>query len=309
MVEKESIPFYSIHAGKMRRYVSIKNFFDLFVIPLGILESVIHLVRLRPDVIFSKGGYVSFHVVVAGWILRKKIIIHESDVVPGLTTRLSSHFASIICISWERTKRYFPTKHVELTGIPVREELRNGNKEKARLFCNLEQNALPTLLVIGGSLGAGNINTFIWTHLMPLTEAYNVVHIVGKGKSQPMNLKEYSSRYCQLEFVQEELPDILALSDVIISRAGSTFLAECAYIQKPLIMIPLPLTQSRGDQFDNAEEYMKLWPGRGLVILEEEMEIGELLLCIKQLSPTHLTDIHCLDDHDAVSRTIKLLCA
>lgn len=290
MIPPLGIPFYGIVAGKLRRYLSIKNFFDLFLIPLGIIQSILHILRIQPDVVFSKGGYVSLHVVVAAWILRKRIIIHESDVLPGLTTKLCAPMASTICVSWERTEKLFSKYPVVRTGIPVREELSLGKSTLGRDFANIEENQLPTLLIVGGSLGAGSINSFIRNHLGQLLREFNVVHIVGKGKYETLTLPaELKKRYAQFEFVGEEIAHLFALSSVIIARAGSTFLAECASLGKPLIMIPLPLSQSRGDQFDNAKEYIKIFPENSTTIDEEQLSYPLLVEAVEKILHTHTT--------------------
>lgn len=278
LITKEHIPFYSIRAGKLRRYFSLQNLLDVFKVSYGIIQSILLIKTLNPDVIFSKGGYVSLPVVIAAKVLRKRVVIHESDVYPGITTRISSKFASTICVSWQKTLEIFRGKNAVLTGIPVREELKEGSKERGYTFTKLEKNALPVLLVVGGSLGAGKINDFIKENMHTLLEEYNIIHLVGRGKGFSVEIPDQlKDRYVQIEFVGEEMKDIFALTDIVISRAGSTALAEFIYLQKPVIMTPLTKAQSRGDQYDNAEEFMKMYPRTSVMIEEEKLEITLLL--------------------------------
>lgn len=284
LISKEGVPFYAIQAGKLRRYFSLQNIADVFKVLFGIFQSIFLIIKLSPDVVFSKGGYVSLPVVIAAKILQKQVIIHESDVYPGLTTRISSKFASTICVSWKKTLSLFPGKNAVLTGIPVREELKDGSKENGYNFTGLEKNKLPVILVVGGSLGAGSINDFIKKNAAEILSQYNILHLVGKGKSFPVSLEsEVEKRYVQIEFAGDEMKDIFALTNIVISRAGSTALAEFIYLQKPVLMIPLTRAQSRGDQYDNAEEFMKMYPEMGRMVEEKDLEMKALLKTLKEL--------------------------
>lgn len=308
LITQEGVSFYSIKAGKLRRYFSLQNILDIFKVLSGIFKSILLIKKLSPDVIFSKGGYVCLPVVIAAKVLKKRVIIHESDVYPGIATRISSKFASTICVSWQRTLSLFPGKNVVLTGIPVREELKNGSKEKGYAFTGIEKNNLPTILVVGGSLGAGSINNFLKENASSLLMQYNIIHLVGKGKAFFLSLDEdIRKRYVQLEFVGEEMADIFALTDVAISRAGSTALAEFIYLQKPVIMIPLTKAQSRGDQYDNAEEFMKMWPEMGRVINEENLTIEMIQADLEKLLQQNSASS--LSKENALQTIIALLTA
>ncbi len=227
----------------------------------------------RPDRVFSKGGYVSVPVILSAWILHIPVIIHESDIRPGLATRLGAKFASHICISWESSRQYFPGKqNISFSGIPVDDSLLQGNAETPRRVHGFD--AKPILLIMGGSLGAQAINTLIWTHLHVLLENWNITHLTGRGKLN--TALSGTMGYTQLEFIREELADTLASAEVIISRAGATALAEFEYLGKKVLMIPLPLRSSRGDQIDNGREFHERYPKSTQLIMEEEVTWGKV---------------------------------
>ncbi len=280
MIEKESVPFFGIYAGKLRRYLSIQNILDWFKIPLGIIQAWYYLGKIRPDTIFSKGGYVAVPVVIAASLRKIPIIIHESDVVPGLTTKLSSKFAKTICTSWKKTAHYFPGKHVVQTGVPIREEFMSGSREQGLQIAKLSGKK-PTLLVVGGSLGAQAINDFVFQHKEVLLQSYDIIHITGKGKL-PENVQS-GPHYALFDMCGEEYIDIVAAADVILSRAGSTALAEFSAVQKKVLLIPLPTLGSRGDQLDNARTYTEEHPQHALYILQEEMSIEKVMHAFETL--------------------------
>ncbi len=263
MIEEIDVPFVAISCGKLRRYFSWKNFSDFFKIPVGVLQACAVLLKFRPDVIFCKGGYVSFPVAVAGWILHIPVILHESDVSPGLANSLCARFASVICVSFEESKKYFKGKKVVFTGNPVRKELMYANKEVGLEFLHFTP-ALPVVLIMGGSSGAEFINQLTWRNLEYLLPHYQIAHICGRGKVQDTtklltHLKpehqKYLSRYRAFEFLEHELKDVYAAADVIVSRAGAVSLAELDFFEKPVILIPLGKSASRGDQILNAEVF------------------------------------------------------
>lgn len=263
MIEEIDVPFVGITTGKLRRYFSFKNVLDFFRVPVGILQSVAILMKFRPDVIFCKGGYVSFPVAVAGWFLRIPVILHESDVSPGLANRLCARFASVVCTSFEESKKYFRKQKVHCTGNPVRRELALANADDGRKFLDFSSD-LPVLLVMGGSSGAEYINQMTWRNLEQLLSHYQVAHICGKGKVQPPDRlvehlkpehQKYLSRYRSFEFLDHELKDVYAAADVMVSRAGAISLAEIDFFDKPVVLIPLGKSASRGDQILNAEAY------------------------------------------------------
>ena len=264
----------------MRRYFSLRNVIDWFKIPLGILQAWIILGKIRPDKIFSKGGYVAIPVIIAAALRKIPIVIHESDVVPGLTTKISSRFAQIICTSWQKTALYFPNKHVIQTGVPIREEFVLGSRERGLSIAGLEGHK-PVLLVVGGSLGAQALNEFVFEHRDLLLHRYDIIHITGKDKS-PEGISTVPG-YTVFDICGDEYIDIVAAADLILSRAGSTALAEFAAVQKKVVLIPLPTLGSRGDQLDNARIFAEEHPGQAISIPQEAMTIESIQQALSTL--------------------------
>jgi UDP-N-acetylglucosamine--N-acetylmuramyl-(pentapeptide) pyrophosphoryl-undecaprenol N-acetylglucosamine transferase len=252
LIAKTGLPYHHISAGKLRRYFSFRNFTDMFRIKLGFLQSLILMMKLRPSVVFSKGGFVSCPVVWAAWLCRIPVVIHESDLTPGLANKLSIPFAKKVCFSFPETEEHLPPAKREATGLPVRKELFDGDAKRGRELCGFD-NDKPVITVIGGSLGAQAINEAVRGGLDKLLDDFNVCHICGKGGKAP------GSRpgYCQFEYIGEELPDIFAMADMVISRAGATTLFELLALRKPALLIPLGTAASRGDQILNARSFEK----------------------------------------------------
>lgn len=266
LIERESIPYYGISAGKLRRYFDVKNFTDIFRIIGGFGQALSILRKIKPDVVFSKGGFVSCPVVWAAWVLRIPVIIHESDITPGLTNKLSMPFAKKVCYTFPETEKHLIREKACFTGLPVREELLSGDRIKGYKLCGFSS-MKPVLMVIGGSQGSENINRIVREVLDELLKTYQVVHICGKGnvKKEFENIKGYK----QFEYINEELPDIYACADIMVSRAGATVLFEILSLKKPALLIPLSRNASRGDQILNAESFKK--NGYSEVLHEEEM--------------------------------------
>lgn len=263
LIQPLKIKYASIMAGKLRRYLSFKNLVDFFKVPLGILQSLFILARFKPSVVFCKGGYVCFPVAVAARILRVPVILHESDVVPGLANKLSARFANKICVSFAQSVKYFPANKTVVTGNPLRRELVFGNADDGRAFTGLNER-LPILLVFGGSQGAQYINELVRDNLDALLSRYQVVHICGEQDIQspdaPLKLLKQENRlnikrYRPFTFVGREMKDLYALCDLIVSRAGAITLSEIAFFNKPAILIPLGKGASRGDQLVNADVF------------------------------------------------------
>ena len=249
LIEPFHIPYHGISSGKLRRYFSMKNFTDPFRVLKGFYEANKLIKTLKPDVIFSKGGFVSVPVVMAGKRNHVPTIIHESDITPGLANKLSMPSATKICCNFPETLKNLPADKAVLTGSPIRQELLTGDKEAARKFCHFTSQK-PVILVIGGSLGAAAVNQAVRNILPKLLESFQVIHLCGKGK-----LDESLTRvegYAQFEYIQKELKDLFALADIVISRAGANAICELLALRKPNILIPLPANASRGDQVLNA---------------------------------------------------------
>ncbi len=279
LVEAENIRYYGIASGKLRRYFDVKNFTDPFRVIKGFAEAR-HILRvISPNVVFSKGGFVSVPVVKAAASMRIPVVIHESDMTPGLANKLSYSSAKKICCSFKDTLNNIPTDKGVFTGSPIRASLLDGEADKAKAFVNMREGSYPYLMVIGGSQGAQNINEAIRAALPQLTERYNVIHLTGKGKLDP-TLNRYNG-YMQYEYISEELADLYALADIIVSRAGSNAIFEILALKKPNLLIPLTTAGSRGDQILNAEAFGA--NGYSKVLLEENMNTDTLLSAINEL--------------------------
>jgi UDP-N-acetylglucosamine--N-acetylmuramyl-(pentapeptide) pyrophosphoryl-undecaprenol N-acetylglucosamine transferase len=263
MIERMGVRYKGIFCGKLRRYFSFRNLVDFFKLPVGVLQSFVSILAFRPDVIFCKGGFVCFPVAVAGWMARKKVILHESDFSPGLANKLSARFASKIFVSYEETARFFPKAKVEFTGNPVRKWLNEGDKTGAANLTGLTEK-LPVLLFMGGSQGADFINQIVWKNLDDLLRKYQIIHICGANNASGRRIK----RIYETEFAGDELKDLYALADLIVTRGGANSLAEIEYIRKPAVVFPLGRQASRGDQIENSKAYIQDHPA--VLINEEE---------------------------------------
>ena len=272
LIAKQQIPYHGISSGKLRRYFSLKNFTDPFRVLQGFNEANHLIPTLKPDVIFSKGGFVSVPVVIAGKRNHVPVIIHESDMTPGLANRISIPSAYKVCCNFPETLKALPEDKAVLTGSPIRQELLTGDPEKARAFCGFTDNK-PVILVIGGSLGATAVNQAVRAILPELLKEFQIIHLCGKGKldTSLSNLEGY----VQFEYIQDELRHLFALSDIVISRAGANAICELLALQKPNILIPLSASASRGDQILNARSFERQGFSK---VLEEETLTDELLL-------------------------------
>lgn len=265
IIAKINIPYYSISTGKLRRYFSWQNFIDPFKVLEGFIQAFILCRKLKPAVVFSKGGFVAFPVVLGAWLNRIPVISHESDLTPGLANRLSYPFTKTICLTFPESQKYFKnTKKLVVTGTPLRAELFSGNADKGRAICGFSSDK-KIVLVYGGGLGAQAVNQAVRAALPKLLLEYQVVHLCGKGKLDA-SLAELAG-YKQFEYLHEELSDVMASAELVISRAGANSLYELLALKKPHILVPLSTAGSRGDQLDNAKYFANL--GLSQVILEE----------------------------------------
>lgn len=272
LIEDFDVPYQGISTGKFRRYLDLKNFTDPFRVIKGYSEAKKYLKELKPDVVFSKGGFVSVPVVRAAAALHIPCILHESDMTPGLANKLCIPVATKICCNFPETLNYLPEDKAVLTGSPIRKELAQGNKLAGLDMCGFTANK-PVLMIIGGSLGAENVNAAVRRILPTLLETFQVVHLCGKGKMD--NLLLNTPGYKQFEYLKAELKDIFAMADIVISRAGANAICEILALQKPNLLIPLPAASSRGDQLLNAKSFRD--QGFSIVLQEEDIT-DELLL-------------------------------
>lgn len=272
IIQKENIPYFEISSGKLRRYFDLKNFSDPFKVAKGVMDAMKILSKEKPDVIFSKGGFVTVPVVMAASIKKIPVISHESDLTPGLANKIASPFCNKLCVTFPESIKYIKGDKGVLTGTPIREDLLQGNRIKGKNFCNFKQEK-KVLMIIGGSLGSKVINENVRNVVKELLKEFNIVHICGKGNLDE-SLKNLEG-YKQFEYISDELPHVMSIADIVISRAGANTIFELLALRKPHILIPLSAAASRGDQVLNANSFEK--SGFSKVIKEEELT-GEVLL-------------------------------
>ena len=298
LIEEQGVPYYGISSGKLRRYFDPKNFSDPFKVLKGYHQSVRLLKKLKPDVVFSKGGFVSVPVVLAASRCHIPAIIHESDLTPGLANRIAIPKATKVCCNFPETLAHVPEEKAVLTGT----ELLSGDADRAFALCNFTDSAKPTLLVVGGSSGSRAINTAIRDLLPELIKNYNVIHLCGKGNVDT-SLNAIAG-YAQFEYANEELADLFALSSLVISRAGANAICELLALRKPNILIPLPAAASRGDQILNANSFRS--QGFSYVLEEEELTNTTLLEAIDHVF--HKKDAY-IDamEHSKITNSIETI--
>lgn len=268
------IPYYGIATGKFRRYFDPKNFTDPFRVIKGYREARKILKEIRPDIVFSKGGFVSVPVVRAAASLDIPCIIHESDMTPGLANKLCIPVAAKVCCNFPETLAMLPEGKAVLTGSPIRRELTQGNRVSALDLCSFTANK-PVVMVIGGSSGAASINQAVRQALPKLLTDFQVVHLCGRDKVDNLLLKVEG--YKQFEYLKTELKDVFAMADVVVSRAGANAICELLALHKPNLLIPLPSSSSRGDQLLNARSF----EAQGFSIVIDEDYLTENLLVEK----------------------------
>lgn len=272
LIEELNIPYYGISSGKLRRYFDPKNFSDPFKVIKGYLEASSLMKKLKPDVVFSKGGFVSVPVVLAAKRRGISVIIHESDMTPGLANKMCIPSAKKVCANFPETIKYLPKGKAVLTGTPIRQELFSGNKIKGIDFCGFTVNK-PVILVIGGSTGSVVVNEAVRAILPTLLEKYQVIHLCGKDKLDERFKK--TPGYVQYEYIKTELCDLLTAADLVVSRAGANAICELLALRKPHILIPLSAASSRGDQLLNAESFER--QGFSYVLKEESLTADSLI--------------------------------
>ncbi|VYU55326.1 undecaprenyldiphospho-muramoylpentapeptide beta-N-acetylglucosaminyltransferase [Clostridium paraputrificum] len=266
IIESKGIPYYGISSGKLRRYFDIKNFTDPFKVFKGILEAKKILTNEKPNIVFSKGGFVAVPVVIAASIKKIPVVAHESDITPGLANKLSAPFCDKLCVTFRESLSFVKDNKGVLTGSPIRSEILSGSKLQGKQICGFKDEK-EILFIMGGSLGSKVINDVIRENLDEILTKFNVIHICGKGNLDS-KLQNYIG-YKQFEFVSEELPHLMKAADYIVSRAGANSIFEFLALKKPTLLIPLSRKASRGDQILNANSFKK--EGYSLVLEEEEI--------------------------------------
>ena len=305
LIEDFDIPYYGIATGKFRRYFDPKNFSDPFRVIKGMMEARKYLKEIKPDVLFSKGGFVSVPVVRAADSLGIPCIIHESDMTPGLANKLCIPVAKKVCCNFPETFSMLPPNKAVLTGSPIRQELTTGNKEAAYKLCGFDASK-PVIMVVGGSLGSAAVNQAVRDVLPELLKDFQVVHLCGKEKVD--NLLLTTPGYKQFEYVKSEMKDIFAMADIVISRAGANAISELLALRKPNILIPLPATSSRGDQILNAKSFESQC--FSIVIDEDDLTSKLLLEKIQELYFNRQTYIDAMSkskQRDAIGTIIGLI--
>lgn len=305
LIEPFGIPYHGISSGKLRRYFSLQNFTDPFRVLKGMGEARKLIRDLKPDVIFSKGGFVSVPVVLAGKKCKVPVIIHESDMTPGLANKIAIPSATKVCCNFPETLEYLPNDKAVLSGSPIRQELLSGNKIAAMDLCGFSADK-PIILVIGGSLGSVAVNNAVRAALPELLKSFQIVHLCGKGKvDESLN---NTKGYKQFEYIKEELRDIFAMTDIVISRAGANAICELLALRKPNLLIPLSANASRGDQILNARSFER--QGFSLVLEEEEVTKDTLLEAVQNLYDNRNTFIDAMRNsgqQDSINTILNLV--
>lgn len=305
LIEEMGIPYTGISSGKLRRYMSLKNLSDPFRVVKGYNEAKKFVKEYKPDVLFSKGGFVSVPVVLACKKYKVPIIIHESDMTPGLANKISIPYARKVCHNFPETKNHLPEGKSLLTGSPIRAELLQGDAAKGLAFCGFD-NTKPVIMVTGGSLGAVAVNDAVRAALPELLKEFQIVHLCGKGKTNETLVG--TPGYIQFEYIKEEMKDIFAAADLIISRAGANAICEIQALAIPNILIPLPAKSSRGDQILNAASFKK--QGFSEVLDEETLTTELLVNTVRQMYTNRDKYIAAMKNskvEDAVQTIINLI--
>lgn len=305
LIEDLKIPYYGIASGKLRRYFDIKNFSDPFRVVKGYGQAIRLMKKLKPSVVFSKGGFVAVPVVMAAKHCHIPVVIHESDLTPGLANKLSIPSATKVCCNFPETISHIPDGKAVLTGSPIRQELLKGNKLKALDFCGFTADK-PVLLVIGGSQGSVIVNDSIRGILPELLKTFQVIHLCGKGKLDPT--LNYLDGYVQYEYIKDELADLFALADICVSRAGANAICELLALRKPNLLIPLSANASRGDQILNARSFER--QGYSKVLEEESVNAQTLQSAIREVYENRQTYINAMkkSSHtDSIGRILSLI--
>ena len=293
LIDDIGVPYYGISSGKLRRYFDLKNFTDPFRVIRGYFVAKKILKKLHPNVVFSKGGFVTVPVVIAAKKLHIPVIIHESDMTPGLANKLSIPSASKVCCNFPETIEHLPKGKAVLTGSPIRQELFQGRKETGLKLCGFQADK-PVLLIIGGSLGSVAINNAIRNNLDELLKTYQIIHLCGRGNlDQSLDTRK---GYRQFEYVKDDLKHYFACADVVVSRAGANAICELLALRKPNVLIPLGLNASRGDQILNAKSFEK--QGYSYVLQEEDVTSETLLNAVNTVYSQRQTYINAMNQSE-----------
>ncbi len=296
------IPYHGIATGKFRRYLDPKNFSDPFRVMKGYLEAKKILKEFHPDVVFSKGGFVSVPVVWAAASLKIPCIIHESDITPGLANKLCIPVAKKVCCNFPETLKKLPSGKAVLTGSPIRKELAEGNALAGLEACGFTS-AKPVILVMGGSLGSANVNQAVRSALPELLKDFQIIHLCGKDKVDNLLLDQVG--YKQYEYVKSELKDFFAACDLVISRAGANAICEILALKKPNILIPLSAEASRGDQLLNAASFKD--QGFSVVIEDDDLTAKSLTEAVRDLYANRETYVKAMSSSNQMDSVATIM--
>ena len=304
LIEEIGVKYHVISSGKLRRYFDWKNYSDPFKVVKGVFDAKSILKKEKPDIIFSKGGFVSVPVILAAKSRKIPVIIHEADMTPGLANKISMPYATKICVTFKEALNHVDKSKAVLTGLPIRQELLQGSKLEALKICKFKSEK-PIILVIGGSLGSRFINNAVRDNLDELLQKFNIIHVTGKGNLDSSIEKE---GYIQFEYVKEELPHLMKAASIVVSRAGANTIFEILSLKKPNLLIPLSAKASRGDQILNSRSFEK--DGYSMVIEEEEITSELFLNKINELYNNREKYINAMSKSevkDSIDKIIELI--
>ncbi len=292
LMQDYPVTYHGIESGCLRRYITWKNVKDAFRVIRAFPQAKKLLRQINPDVVFSKGGYVAPPIVIEAKRLGIPVVIHESDITPGLANKMCFSSASTVCCNFPETLAYLPKGKSLLTGSPIRADLFEGDAVRGREFCGLFGSNKPVLLITGGSLGAKIINDTLRQALPKLLPQYDIVHLCGKGKLDESLTG--TKGYCQFEYVTSEMKDLMKMADMVISRAGANSICELLALHKPNLLIPLGLAASRGDQILNADSFEK--QGFSMKLMEEDLTADSLTEAVEKLKNTKDTYVKAMEE-------------
>ncbi len=305
LISDKNIPYFEISTGKLRRYIDVKNLTDAFRVVKGLGDSLRILSEIKPDIVFSKGGFVAVPVVIAAKLRRIPVVCHESDITPGLANKIAAPFAKKICTSFPETVKYVPNNKGVLTGTPIRDELFKGNRKRGLDFLKFKGDK-PVILIMGGSLGSVKINNAVREILGEICKRFDIVHLCGKNNISG-EFENYEG-YRQYEYISEELRDIFAAIDIVCARAGSNSIFEYLALHKPMLLIPLSKNASRGDQILNANSFKK--QGFAEVLEEEELNSATLIKALDNLYENrnrYISEMEKADIKNGVDNIINII--